>query len=319
MYSAREVTNVLGVSAARLRSYVRAGFISPERDESGEMRFSFRDLVLLRRAEGLVGDQVSPRRVTESLRRVRERVADASTLAGVNLRAEGRHIIVEDGRGSWRADDGQMLLDLQGPRAPAARHGALRDGQGEDGGASISPLALARAQAERAQSDAPPLVSGDAPGATTVAPTLNDPNAPLPANVTAQDLYERGCAIEDRDATAAREAYRRAISIDPDHADAHVNLGRLLHEAGHPEAAQIHYRLALTARPTDSTAAFNLGVALEDLLRRDDAISAYERAITNDPGNADAHYNLARLLEQSGRPEVAIRHLLMYRQLTKKR
>ncbi len=310
MYTAREVTNVLGLSASRLRSYVRAGFISPERDESGEMRFSFRDLVLLRRAEGLVGDQVSARRVTESLRRLRERVSDFETLAGVNLRAEGRHIIVDDGHSRWRADDGQVLLDLQGPRAPAARHSAAA------AGGTISPLALARAERSQAMT---PLVSGDPPGVGAVAPALNDPNAPLPANVTAQDLYERGCALEEKDVAAAREAYRRAIALDPDHADAHVNLGRLLHEAGHPEAAQIHYRLALTARPTDSTAAFNLGVALEDLLRRDDAIAAYECAITNDPGNADAHYNLARLLEQSGRPEIAIRHLLMYRQLTKKR
>ena len=33
----------------------------------------------------------------------------------------------------------------------------------------------------------------------------------------------------------------------------------------------------------------------------------------------DAHYNLARLLEQSGKPDLAVRHLLLYRQLMKKR
>lgn len=288
MYTAREVTNVLGLSPARLRSYLKAGFVRPERSDDGELVFSFQDMVLLRKAEGLVAERVPSRRVCQALRQLQERVPAGRPLAGVSLRAEGRDVVVEDAEARWRIDDGQMLLDFARPRASAQRHEV-----------TIAPLALARKN-----------------GAAT---KEERSRTPLPAELTAQQLYERGCAIEDRDADGAREAYKRAVALDPDHADAHVNLGRLLHEAGHPEAAQIHYRLALAARPDDSTAAFNLGVALEDLLRREEAIAAYEKAIENDPTNADAHYNLARLHEQTGRSEAAIRHLLVYRQLTKKR
>ena len=71
--------------------------------------------------------------------------------------------------------------------------------------------------------------------------------------------------------------------------------------------------------PGDTTAAFNVGVALEDLGATVDATTAYRRALECDPRNPDAHYNLARLLEQDGKPDLAIRHLLLYRQLTKKR
>ena len=42
-------------------------------------------------------------------------------------------------------------------------------------------------------------------------------------------------------------------------------------------------------------------------------------AVERDPRNADAHYNIARLLEQKGKPELAIRHLLIYRQLTRRK
>ena len=76
--------------------------------------------------------------------------------------------------------------------------------------------------------------------------------------------------------------------------------------------------MRLSIRPSDATAAFNAAVALEDLGATADAIVAYRQAIQSDSRNPDAHYNLARLLEQSGKPDLAVRHLLLYRQLMKK-
>jgi tetratricopeptide (TPR) repeat protein len=131
--------------------------------------------------------------------------------------------------------------------------------------------------------------------------------------------YERGCDLEETDPEAAREAYARALELDPAHADAHVNLGRLLHEAGDTAGAEAHYRSALAARPRDATAAFNMGVALEDLGRDLEAIDAYETAITLDPNHADAYFNLAGACERAGRPAAAIRHLKTYRALVRSR
>ena len=133
------------------------------------------------------------------------------------------------------------------------------------------------------------------------------------------DLYKRGCLLETTSPEEACDAYRAALELEPEFADAHVNLGRLLHEVGDVYAALVHYRAALSLRPGDTTAAFNVGVALEDLGATVDAITAYRRALECEPRNPDAHYNLARLLEQDGKPDLAVRHLLLYRQLTKKR
>jgi tetratricopeptide (TPR) repeat protein len=134
----------------------------------------------------------------------------------------------------------------------------------------------------------------------------------------ASDWYERGCDLEDADPQAARAAYERALQLEPGHAGAHVNLGRLLHEAGEAGLAAEHYAAALRARPDDATAAFNLGVALEDLGRREEAIDAYERAVSADPGCADAHYNVSRLYESAGRGAPALRHLRAYRALVER-
>lgn len=138
-------------------------------------------------------------------------------------------------------------------------------------------------------------------------------------DTTADGWYALGCQLETGSPDQAREAYERAIAADPTHADARVNLGRLLHEGGDAAAAAGHYRDALAARPDDTTAAFNLGVALEDMGKPRSALEAYERAVSLDPENADAHFNAASLCERLGRPAAALRHLKVYRNLVRER
>lgn len=132
---------------------------------------------------------------------------------------------------------------------------------------------------------------------------------------SADDWFELGSEMEATAPDEARDAYRRALELNPAHADAHVNLGRLLQEAGATQAAVEQYRAALEADGRHATAAFNLGAALEDLGRKREAITAYQKAITADPDFADAHFNLSRLYEKSGKKQAAIRHLSRYKTL----
>lgn len=133
--------------------------------------------------------------------------------------------------------------------------------------------------------------------------------------LSAEEWYDLGCELEMSSTEQARDAYERALRADPGYTDAHVNLGRLLHEENAPAAAEKHYRAALELDPQHEIAVFNLGVALEDLGRIDDAIRAYQRALVLDPDNADAHYNLAGIYERRGEKQAALRHLKAYRSL----
>ncbi len=133
------------------------------------------------------------------------------------------------------------------------------------------------------------------------------------------EWFELALELEAYAPAEAESAYGRVLERDPEHADAHLNLGRLLHEGGRLERAEYHYRRALENRPDDATAAFNLGVALEDAERWDAAIGAYEQSLRLDPALADAHYNLARLLEVRGGRQAALAHLRSYRALTRRR
>jgi tetratricopeptide (TPR) repeat protein len=132
----------------------------------------------------------------------------------------------------------------------------------------------------------------------------------------ANDWYEMGVHLEIAAPDDARDAYRRALELAPSHAEAHVNLGRLLHEQGEMTAAEEQYRAALAAEPDSILAAFNLGVVLEDVGRNDEAVGVYERLIKIERTFADAHFNLARLYERSGRKIASLRHLKEYERLT---
>jgi Tfp pilus assembly protein PilF len=136
--------------------------------------------------------------------------------------------------------------------------------------------------------------------------------------------YQRGCELETTDANAAIGAYERALAGQPDLADAHNNLGRLLHDRGELAAAESHYRLALCSGRYIALYWFNLGVVLEDLGRSAEAMDAYERALAIDTQLADAHFNLARQIERVARKcddEImlrrAVRHLKQYRELSR--
>jgi tetratricopeptide (TPR) repeat protein len=132
----------------------------------------------------------------------------------------------------------------------------------------------------------------------------------------AVEWFDLASELEESAPDEAREAYARALALDPDHADAHVNLGRLLQLEGRTGEAMEHYRWSLRAGSTDPTAAFNLGTALETLGRWAEAIESYQHALELNRDFADAHFNLARLYEQLGRRAAATRHLREYQVLS---
>jgi tetratricopeptide (TPR) repeat protein len=272
-YSTSEVAKLLGLAPARVRSYVRAGFLSPERGASGRLTFSFQDLVFLRTASSLLSARVAPRRIRKALRRLRAQLPEGRPLAALRIAMEGSRIVVADGSRRWQPDSGQILFDFG--VADLAK--------------KVAPVV--RRAFREAQQEGP--------------------------EFSADDWYEWGCELEPGSPGEAITAYRRALSLDPAHPGAHVNLGRLLHEAGDAAAAEPHYAAALAARPDDGTAAFNLGVALEDMGRLPEALLSYQKAVRIDPGNADAHFNAATLAEKLGRPAEALRHLRTYRKLTR--
>ena len=139
---------------------------------------------------------------------------------------------------------------------------------------------------------------------------------PAERPASAADWFDRALALEETDATAALQAYERAIAADPALVDAHINMGSLLHEAGRFADAERVYRDAIKACGDDAQLLFNLGVLLGDMERKIEAMEAYEAALRGNPRLADCYYNLALLCEELKKPKDAIRHMAQYRRLT---
>ena len=275
VFRTADVARVLGVPPVRVRAIVRAGLCRPAR-RGRALQFSFQDLVLLRAAHGLLQADIPARRLRRALTELARQLPAARPVTGVRIYADGKHIVVRDGRTAWRPDSGQVVFSFELEELARVAH----------------------------QFSAPNRRSRPAPV---------KPKRPQQAAVWFERAL---MLEKKNDPAGAAAAYQQVIELDAEMGDAYVNLGRLVHEQGDAIEAARLYHLALECMPDDAVAHYNLAIALEDQRHVSAALSHYQQATTLDPEFADAHFNLGRLLERLGRRAQAVRHLLAYKKLT---
>ncbi|MFA4918822.1 MAG: tetratricopeptide repeat protein [Thermodesulfovibrionales bacterium] len=88
------------------------------------------------------------------------------------------------------------------------------------------------------------------------------------------------------------EAYKQAIRIKPDYAEAHYNLGVTYGNLGMNREAIDAVKQVIRIRPDYAEAHYNLGLTYYKLGMNREAIEAYKQAIRIKPDYAEAHYNL---------------------------
>jgi tetratricopeptide (TPR) repeat protein len=274
-HTLRSLQQMLGLSRRVILNLVSAGFVQPSRGARNEYRFSFQDVVLLRTAYQLRQAQIAPPKLLRSLRLLRARLPAELPMSGLRIRAVGTDVAVKEGSAQWDAQSGQMLLDLEVVAA---------------GGNAVAFFRH----------------------------TTTDTAAPDTATealASATDWYDRAAALEATDRLSAEAAYRRALALQPDLADACANLGALLCEQQRWADAVAVFDAGLLSSPKAALLHFNRGIALEELARGADALDSYLACLQLDATFADAHYNAARLLQAQGHAQRALRHLSAYRRL----
>jgi tetratricopeptide (TPR) repeat protein len=278
-YDTKDLERLFGLPASAVRALARAGNIHPVR-RAGRLHYSFHDLVVLRTASALRAAKISSQRINKTLQELRSALPEGSALNRISITALGNRIAIREGQTLREPESGQYALALEIVEEKGRLHVITRP-------------------------DAPSAGSNAAADSTGM-------SAGNSAGNSAAEQYARALEIEESNPLAAQKAYQLCLKIDPDHLEARINLGRLLHLAGQLSEAERIYRVGAKADPF---IAFNLAVVLEDLDREPDAILAYREALALDPQFADAHFNLARLYERAKDPKASLRHLLAYRRM----
>ena len=104
----------------------------------------------------------------------------------------------------------------------------------------------------------------------------------------------------------AIKAYKLALDIVPNFAEAYYNLGNVLRGTGDLDETIDCYRKALRAKPNFVEAYVNLGISLRDKGWLDDAIEAFEEALKIKPDFAEVYTNLGNALQDKGNVDAAI-------------
>ena len=121
------------------------------------------------------------------------------------------------------------------------------------------------------------------------------------ANPGASTLYRLGTLLTRTGDTArARSAFERALTLQPDLAEANNDLGALLAQAGDLDAGMGRFRAALASMPDYPDALNNLGYALLIAGHNEEARGLYEKALALQPDFPEALNNLGLLYGRAG-------------------
>ena len=98
----------------------------------------------------------------------------------------------------------------------------------------------------------------------------------------------------------AVQSYKKALSIKPDYAKAHYNLGGALQELDKLHDSAKSYKNAIALEPENAQSHNNLAIVLRELNQLEEAETSCRKAIVLDPEYAEAHSCLSIILYANG-------------------
>ena len=263
-FTTGEVAKILDLPGARVRSFVRAGFLAPSRGRRKQLEFTFQDLLLLKTAKGLLSSRVPAKNVLRMLSSLKRQLPDDRHLATIKIYADGRRVVAWDGRARWQPDSGQFVFNFEAhdiaqklnisrpaPKPSKQKLTAeywfslaleLETSSEEDAkrayrqALELDPkMADAHLNLGRLYHNSKEWQKAEAHYRFAAEYAAHDPTPYFNLGVLMEDLKSFPKAIR---------AYTQAIRNDPSFADAHCNLGLLFEAMGNKAKAIAHLRAA---------------------------------------------------------------------------
>lgn len=259
-FTTRDASRIIGLSSARIRYCARVGLLPPRSARDGKARFSFNDLLQLKRTKLLLDAGLSLQKIRRAYASLHHRANNPQKLTRLALGTDGQRVLVGQAGASWDAESGQLVLDFARRRTASARvktlarpRPRLTADQWYDLAIDLEPRSPAGAieAYRRAIEQDPEMVEAHinlgrllhASGKLTTAKVHYaramqlDPLDAIPA-------FNLGVVLEDLgESDDALQMYRQAIRRDASLADAHYNIALLYERRGCRVKALFHFRL----------------------------------------------------------------------------
>lgn len=254
-FSTAEVANILNLPDRRIRSFVRAGFVAPERDKRKSLQFNFHDLLFLKAAKSLLDSKIPIKRIIRMLASLKRTLPADQELTRLKIYADGQRIVVWDGKMRYQPDSGQFLFDFDARRVlrtlklnsrkPAqadrtARYWFDRGVEFEEKSTDEAVHAYEKALQLDASLSA--------------------------AHINLGRLYHAAGRLKE-----SEKEYRAALQMNPADPTPYFNLGVLLEDMKRPLEAIRFYQEALDRDSAFADAHYNLGLILESLGKKREA------------------------------------------------
>ena len=254
LFSSGEISRLLGISPARLRTFDRAGVVSPTGRRRGRRAYSFSDLIALRTAQSLLEQRVRLRDVTRAVGALKRSLPKVTRpLQELRIVSDGQRVVVHTTDGAFEPLTGQMVLDFEVKTLRDDVVRVLRPSAGRERARTAYELYL-----RASQLDEDPLSMDDAEVLYREAIAL-DPWLAIAYTNLGNIRFRR------HDAEAAELLYKKALEIDVRQPEAQYNLGYVMLERGQPELSVPLFHGAIEADPKFSDAYFNLAMAYEQI------------------------------------------------------
>lgn len=273
LFTRGEISRLLGITAARLRTLDKAGVVSPSGRRRGRRAYTFQDLIALRAAQALLERKVRLRDVTRAITALQHSLPRITRpLAELRVVSDGQRVVVRTHDGpAFEPLTGQMMLDFEVKSLRDDVVRVLRPSAGRERARTAYELYL-----RASQLDEDPLTMDEAEQLYSRAIEL-DPWLAIAYTNLGNIRFRR------HDADGAEDLYKKALEIDAQQPEAQYNLGYVMLERGNPDKAIPLFHGALDADPKFSDAYFNLAMAYEQVGETDKARPYWKSYIKLEP------------------------------------
>lgn len=272
LFTKSEITRLLGISEAQLRSLDRAGIVSPSGKRHGRRAYDFRDLIALRTAKSLLDQRIRLRDVSRAIQSLKADLPRvARPLNELRIVSDGRNIVVRSKDGAFEAMTGQMMLNLEVQSLSDDIVRVLRPSAGRERTRAAYEIYLKASELD------------ENPSTLDEAVRLYKQAIELDPWLAIAYTNLGNIAFRRQENAEAEAYYQKALQIDSKQPEAKYNLGYLMLERGEPERSVPYFLGAIAADPDFADAHFNLAMAYEQMGKPEEARPLWQNYITLEP------------------------------------